>query len=107
MVISGETGCGKSTQIPQFILDDWLLRSSNNNNERKAIDHVEIICTQPRRISAIGVAERVSEERVEKVNGENSENTLTVALWETAFDKFFSHSISDWQHRRLSNSIGE
>lgn len=65
VVISGETGCGKSTQIPQFILDDWLLKSSNANN--KAIEHVEIICTQPRRISAIGVAERVADERVEKV----------------------------------------
>ncbi len=31
------------------------------------MDHVEIVCTQPRRISAIGVAERVAEERVEKV----------------------------------------
>jgi ssRNA-specific RNase YbeY (16S rRNA maturation enzyme) len=28
---------------------------------------VEIICTQPRRLSAIGVAERVAEERAEKV----------------------------------------
>lgn len=68
VVICGETGCGKSTQIPQFILDDWLLKSSNSHN--KTIDHVEIICTQPRRISAIGVAERVAEERVEKVTGD-------------------------------------
>lgn len=69
VVISGETGCGKSTQIPQFILDEWLLKSSNNNNNSQTIDHVEIICTQPRRISAIGVAERVADERVEKVRG--------------------------------------
>lgn len=59
VVISGETGCGKSTQIPQFILDDWI---QNFNGQ-----HVEIICTQPRRISAIGVAERVAEERIENV----------------------------------------
>ncbi|KAJ6635028.1 putative ATP-dependent RNA helicase DHX57 [Pseudolycoriella hygida] len=65
VVISGETGCGKSTQIPQFILDDWLLKLANSNN--KATNHVEIICTQPRRISAIGVAERVADERVEKI----------------------------------------
>ncbi|XP_025832917.1 putative ATP-dependent RNA helicase DHX57 [Agrilus planipennis] len=62
VVISGETGCGKSTQVPQYILDDWI-----TNYNKKQGKHVEIICTQPRRISAIGVAERVAEERIEKV----------------------------------------
>lgn len=61
VVISGETGCGKSTQVPQYILDDWLERF-----EKDGPQHAEIVCTQPRRISAIGVAERVAEERVEK-----------------------------------------
>lgn len=62
IVISGETGCGKSTQIPQFILDDWLMNFKNNDYK-----HVEVVCTQPRRISAIGVAERVADERAENV----------------------------------------
>lgn len=59
VIISGETGCGKSTQVPQYILDDWMLNYCNKN--------LNIVCTQPRRISAIGVAERVAEERLEHV----------------------------------------
>eukprot|EP00090_Calanus_glacialis_P015911 TRINITY_DN25023_c0_g1_i1.p1 TRINITY_DN25023_c0_g1~~TRINITY_DN25023_c0_g1_i1.p1 ORF type:complete len:1347 (-),score=453.74 TRINITY_DN25023_c0_g1_i1:75-3920(-) len=59
VVISGMTGCGKSTQVPQFILDDWLC--GDNKTE-----HCSVVCTQPRRISAIGVAGRVAQEREEK-----------------------------------------
>ncbi|XP_004627688.1 putative ATP-dependent RNA helicase DHX57 [Octodon degus] len=59
VVISGMTGCGKTTQIPQFILDDSL----SGPPEKVA----NIICTQPRRISAISVAERVAKERAERV----------------------------------------
>ncbi len=47
---------GKSTQVPQFLLDDEDIGPS-----------CSIICTQPRRISAIGVAERIAEERCEEV----------------------------------------
>ncbi|KAI8987072.1 P-loop containing nucleoside triphosphate hydrolase protein [Pilobolus umbonatus] len=58
-IVSGETGCGKTTQVPQFIIDEEImeLRGSVCN----------IICTQPRKISAIGVAERVAAERCEKI----------------------------------------
>lgn len=60
-IISGETGCGKSTQVTQFLLDDWILNRSTNK------EHINIVCTQPRRISAIGVAKRVAAERIESV----------------------------------------
>ncbi|XP_053567900.1 putative ATP-dependent RNA helicase DHX57 [Bombina bombina] len=59
LVISGMTGCGKTTQIPQFILDASLQGPPSNVSN--------IICTQPRRISAISVAERVAQERAERV----------------------------------------
>ncbi|EDW06069.1 putative ATP-dependent RNA helicase DHX57 [Drosophila mojavensis] len=65
VVISGETGCGKSTQVPQFILDDWFFQACKSTSED--MPHVEIICTQPRRLSAIGVAERVAAERVDRI----------------------------------------
>ncbi|XP_011642298.1 putative ATP-dependent RNA helicase DHX57 [Pogonomyrmex barbatus] len=62
ILICGETGCGKSTQIPQFILN-------NSIEQAKLKDelHVNIICTQPRKINAIGLANRVAAERNEKV----------------------------------------
>ncbi|TXG57279.1 hypothetical protein EZV62_018592 [Acer yangbiense] len=59
VIISGETGCGKTTQVPQFILE------SETESARGAA--CNIICTQPRRISAMTVSERVASERGEKL----------------------------------------
>ncbi|CAC5361083.1 DHX57 [Mytilus coruscus] len=58
-VISGMTGCGKTTQVPQFILDSFL--------NGKGLHLCNMLCTQPRRISAMSVAERVAAERAEKL----------------------------------------
>lgn len=55
-IVCGETGCGKSTQVPSFILEGELLQN-------KAC---KIYCTEPRRISAISLARRVGEELGEK-----------------------------------------
>ncbi|EDV90429.1 GH23801 [Drosophila grimshawi] len=59
VLIVGSTGCGKTTQVPQLLLDDCIEKGIGSS--------CRIVCTQPRRISAISVAERVSYERVESL----------------------------------------
>ncbi|XP_042507460.1 ATP-dependent RNA helicase DEAH11, chloroplastic-like isoform X2 [Macadamia integrifolia] len=50
MVLIGETGSGKSTQLVQFLSDSGIGADGH------------IICTQPRKIAAVSVAQRVMEE---------------------------------------------
>ena len=54
-IVEGETGSGKTTQVAQYLLE----------HAAETGTPVNIVCTQPRRISAIGVAERVASERGE------------------------------------------
>ncbi|KAJ4250518.1 putative ATP-dependent RNA helicase ucp12 [Fusarium torreyae] len=61
-IISGETGSGKSTQSMQFILDDLYAQGLGGC--------ANMIVTQPRRISALGLADRVAEERCSRVGEE-------------------------------------
>eukprot|EP00105_Crassostrea_gigas_P023497 XP_011443346.1 PREDICTED: putative pre-mRNA-splicing factor ATP-dependent RNA helicase DHX16 [Crassostrea gigas] len=59
LIIEGETGSGKTTQIPQF-----LHHAGFTKNDMK------IGCTQPRRVAAMSVASRVAEEMGYKLGNE-------------------------------------
>ncbi|EPQ32387.1 uncharacterized protein PFL1_00583 [Pseudozyma flocculosa PF-1] len=50
-VVVGQTGCGKTTQLPQFLFEAGWASSGH-----------QIACTQPRRVAATSVAARVAQE---------------------------------------------
>jgi HrpA-like RNA helicase len=55
-IIAGETGCGKTTQVPQMLLEDCAAQGRT----------CKVLCSQPRRISTVSVASRVAAERGEQ-----------------------------------------
>ena len=59
LIIVGETGSGKTTQLPQFLYEAGYCKNS-----------MKVGCTQPRRVAAMSVAARVAEEIGVKVGNE-------------------------------------
>lgn len=51
ILIQGDTGCGKTTKIPKYLLEKFK----------------SIVCTQPRRIAAIAVAKKVAQDMNTKI----------------------------------------
>ncbi|KAH7164260.1 P-loop containing nucleoside triphosphate hydrolase protein [Fusarium sp. MPI-SDFR-AT-0072] len=66
IIVCGETGCGKSTQVPSFLLEHQLSQGKP----------CKVYCTEPRRISAISLARRVSEELGENRNDLGTNRSL-------------------------------
>lgn len=52
-IIVGETGSGKSTQLVQYLADEFHGKNQDGC----------IVCTQPRRVAAVTIAQRVAAER--------------------------------------------
>lgn len=57
VVVIGETGSGKTTQLTQFLCEEGYAKSREKHGQRLLVG-----CTQPRRVAAMSVAKRVSEE---------------------------------------------
>ncbi|KAF2724222.1 P-loop containing nucleoside triphosphate hydrolase protein [Polychaeton citri CBS 116435] len=59
LIIVGETGSGKTTQLPQYLYEGGYCK-----------DGKKVGCTQPRRVAAMSVAARVAEEMGVKLGNE-------------------------------------
>jgi pre-mRNA-splicing factor ATP-dependent RNA helicase DHX16 len=59
LIIVGETGSGKTTQLPQYLYEAGYCKNG-----------VKVGCTQPRRVAAMSVATRVAEEMGVKLGNE-------------------------------------
>ena len=62
MVITGDTGSGKSTQLPQYIYDSDQIKRKLLG-ELTTVDKISIVVTQPRRVATISMAKRICFER--------------------------------------------
>lgn len=65
VIVVGETGSGKTTQIPQYLFEDGYCKPGTRDTEA-----VKVGCTQPRRVAAMSVAARVAQEMGVKIGNE-------------------------------------
>ena len=69
-IVTGDTGSGKSTQLPQYMMDSEAITETIINNQKLVeeyqngkqppIDKLNVVITQPRRMAAVSMAARVS-----------------------------------------------
>lgn len=69
VVLCGETGSGKTTQLPQILMEELAKVQYNKLHHKKQSRYCQIICTQPKVVSARSVSARVCEERGSTLGG--------------------------------------
>ena len=68
VIVKADTGSGKSTQLPKFLLEwfdrreTWFGRLTNRDERRENARPFKIGVTEPRRLAAISIADRLREE---------------------------------------------
>lgn len=87
MIVKGETGCGKSSRVPQYVLESWIKDASSQDS------FCRIAVTQPRRIAAISLSNRVASERNEEVSYSRDSSC-----------HIYTICIVAWTHCRLSST---
>ena len=84
-IITGDTGSGKSTQLPQYLIDSKEVAEEikkrqqaveeYRSNKVKPIEEIKLVITQPRRMAAVSMADRLCYER-SKVLGQEIGYTI-------------------------------
>ncbi|RZC88456.1 hypothetical protein C5167_016256 [Papaver somniferum] len=91
IVLIGETGSGKSTQLVQYLADSGLVGDGS------------IICTQPRKIAAVSLAQRVEEES----EGCYDNNSISCCQFYSSAQKFNSKVIFMTDHCLLQHYMND
>lgn len=79
-IISGETGCGKTTKVPQYIYHDLIENNIVPN----------IIITQPRRIAAVSICKRLNEELNFSINKSNNQFNKYLVGYHIRMEPYFN-----------------
>jgi ATP-dependent RNA helicase DHX34 len=118
VILAGDTGCGKSTQVPQYLFQAGFDGIGELSIARRFDDVLLIlllstVCTQPRRIACISLAKRVSHEMLceygtevgYQIRFERSKSLKTKILFVT--EGLLLRQVSNFKPRQCSTTLME